>query len=853
MGNVVLKYVRQLRSVRFSAILHEMRRCVNKTGDNMTPAERIEQRVEGLLKKLTLDEKISLLSGQDIWNTVPVKRLGIPSITMTDGPHGVRASHPEVRRKAGPATAFPTGISMGASWNSDLIEQVGQALGEETRGMDCDILLGPCVNIVRDPRGGRNFETFSEDPYLSGRTAVAYIKGVQSRGVGTSLKHYAVNNYEMERFRASSRVDERTLREIYLPQFETAVKETQPWTVMCSYNRINGIYAGENDYLLNEILRKEWGFEGAVISDWGATHTVFNSVAHGLDLEMPGPARYYKLLGDAVRNWQIDEQAVNEAARRVLRLVALSGRLDKKVFKGSVNTKQHQSLARRLAEEAITLLKNDGGVLPLDKAKVKSAAVIGPNAAMAVVSGGGSSRVEPPYRVSPLEVLQEALGDKITYERGCDNYDKPFEVPRAWMTGPNGNHGMRGMMFLSPDFTGEPIITQDTPGSEFWWHSAWATHGAPGSARWTTRLTIPESGHYLFHLEHMGGMRLYLDDELVLESHAPDPATSTRFDASALATRELKEGQSYEFRLDFVRYPAQEIIAFKLGLGLTFATGRDPRLERAVELAKRCEVALVFVGYPDAYETEGADRPSIGLMGRQDELIAAVAAANPKTVVVLNSGAPVSMPWLEQVAAVVEAYYPGLESGNAMARILLGEVNPSGKLPVTFPVRLEDSPAFINASYPGCREVNYGEGTFVGYRYYDKKDVAPLFPFGHGLSYTTFAYSDLKVAKKVKAGERAEVTVKVKNTGKLAGKEVVQLYVADLESALPRPPRELKGFAKVALKPGQSKTVAFTLNERSLAYYDPVKKGWVAEPGEFEVMVGSSSRDIRLKAKFTLE
>ena len=437
----------------------------------------IEQRVEELLKKLTLSEKVSLLSGQDIWNTVPVNRLGIPSITMTDGPHGVRSTAPEAGRKLGPTTAFPTGISIGASWNPGLIEQVGQALGEETRGMNCDILLGPCVNIVRDPRGGRNFETFSEDPYLTGRTAVAYINGVQSRGVGTSLKHYAANNYEIERHRASSKVDERTLREIYLAQFEMAVKEAQPWTVMCSYNRINGVHASQHNHLLNEILKDEWGFQGAVVSDWAANHTIFESVQGGLDLEMPGPAKYYKLLGDAVHMWQIDEEVVDKAVRRVLRLVVLSGRLDKKVSKGAVNTPEHQKLACQLAEEAITLLKNEGSVLPLGR-NVKTIAVIGPNAAEAVIEGGGSSKVPPPYRVSPLEALEERLEPraKVVYESGSDNVDEPFTIPTTWLKG-----GLHGEFYEAADFSGKPLDSRDGFGSEFWWHTAWSPPGEEAS------------------------------------------------------------------------------------------------------------------------------------------------------------------------------------------------------------------------------------------------------------------------------------------------------------------------------------------------------------------------------------
>ena len=808
----------------------------------------IEQRVETLLSQLTLKEKISLLSGKDIWNTVPIERLGIPSIMMTDGPHGVRASNPEVGRQVGPTTAFPTGIAMGASWNPALIERVGQALGEETRGMGCDVLLSPCVNIMRYPLGGRNFETYAEDPYLAGRTAVAYINGVQSRGVGTSLKHYALNNYEIERFRASTRVDERTMREIYLPAFEMAVKDARPWTVMCAYNRINGVYASEHEYLLKTILKNEWGFEGAVISDWGAVHSVFASIQNGLDLEMPGPVKYYKLLHEAVDNWQIDEAAITEAARRVLRLIARTGQLDGTVSVGAVNTPEHQALARALAEDSITLLKNDDGVLPLLPEKLKTIAVIGPNALPAVIEGGGSSKVEPPYRVAPLEALQARLGSSVTieYERGCDNYDVPFDVAHEWL----GENGLTGAFFAAADFSGEPVFTKDRYWPEFWFHTAWSPMPVPPLAvRWEGRLTVPATGTYRFNLIHSGTMRVFVNDEQLLDH----TAASGFFGAQpAQALRTLNAGETVTLRLEYVRDPQDEIIFYKLGLGLHFEPGQDPRFDRALALAQKADVVLFFGGMPEAYESEGYDLAHMNLPGGQNALIAALVKANPKTVVVLNNGIPVTMPWADAVPAIVEAFYPGQENGHAVTRILLGEVNPSGKLPVTFPKRLQDSPAHINASYPGAREVNYGEGIFVGYRYFDKVDLEPLFPFGHGLSYTTFAYSDLKVAASVQPGAPIEVAVTVTNTGPRAGQEVVQIYISDSQSALPRPPKELKAFTKVALEPGASETVTFTLPPRALMFYDPHFKHWVAEPGEFTVLAASSSRDVRLRATFNL-
>jgi beta-glucosidase len=827
-----------------------------KPSTENTNASSIEQRVEDLLKKLTLKEKVALLSGKDVWNTVPIERLGIPSLTMSDGPHGVRSNRPEAGRIVGPATSFPTGVSMAASWNPDLIKQVGQALGKETRAMGCDILLGPCVNIVRTPLAGRNFESYSEDPYLAGRIGVAWVKGVQSRHVGTSLKHYACNNQEIERFRGDSQVDERTLREIYLPAFEAVVKEAQPWTVMCAYNRVNGVYASEHDYLLNEILKKEWRFDGIVVSDWGANHTTVESVKGGLDVEMPGPAKYYgDLLVAAVRNWQVDEAVVDEAARRILRTIAKSGKLDDptRLPPGAVNTPDHQALARELAEESIVLLKNENQVLPLSTDEITSITIIGPNATEARIGGGGSSYLEPPYRVSPLEALRAKLGDTIDvgYEQGCDNHVRPPLLKPEYVIPAKGEgNGLWGEYFDNIDLSGEPVTEAVEPKLDHWWfHSPEGISEEKFSARWTGTLTAPDTGRYLFQLVTTGTGRVYLDGELLLET-TPEQMLPDWPAKLASTHVELTGKQAYDLRIEYVE-PAQDDFRY---VSLAFVASPEPekddRMERAVELAKKSDVAIIFAGMPQGFESEGHDRPHMGLPGPQAELIKAVAEANSRTVVVLNCGAPVAMDWMDGVAAVLEAFYPGQEGGNALANILLGEVNPSGKLPVSFPKRYEDNPTFIN--YPGTKEVRYGENIFVGYRYYDMKNVDPLFPFGFGLSYTTFEYSHVQVDESVRMGELVNASITVKNTGDRAGKEIVQLYVRDKESALVRPPKELKGFKKVSLEPGESLRVSFVLDQRALSFYDPYQKCWVAEPGEFEVLIGSSSRDIRARATFTL-
>ena len=818
-----------------------------------------DKRIDQLLNQMTLKEKVALLSGKDNWATVPNERLGIPSLIMSDGPHGVRTDGSGHGRPDGPATAYPTGISMAASWNPKLIERVGAALAEETRFLGCDILLGPCVNIMRTPLAGRNFESYSEDPYLTGQIGLGFVKGLQSKGVGASLKHFACNNQEFERNRGNSVVDERTLREIYLPAFETIVKGTQPWTVMCSYNRINGTYASENHYLLTEILRKEWGFKGAIISDWKAVHSTTAPLNAGLDIEMPGPAKYFGyLLEEAIGTWQVSEEQLNQAVKRILGIIFRSGKMRKPLSlpNGSGDTPQHRAIARELAQDSITLLKNEDNLLPLNIGKFKKLAVIGLNANMHI-TGGGSSYVKGHYWVTPLQGLRAQLGDKveIIYEPGYDNRGLPTPIESSRLFHPDGKTpGLEAALYNNPDFQGAPAAEMTVSALDNWWGTLGPDHTRINpkafSGRWEGQFKPAASGPTPLFLLNTGSARLYIDGDLVLEHNAGaiDPTYGNLAELIGQTLIDLDEKQLYDIRVEYCTQ-TQDGFSF-LQLGHLPPYVPEDAFERAITAAKSCDAVVIFAGMPLHFESEGKDRPEMSLPGDQDALIKAVSIANPNCAVVLNVGSPVEMPWVNEVQAIVEAYYPGQEGGNAIADILLGKVNPSGKLPVTFPQRYKDNPTYTN--YPGFKEVRYGEGIFVGYRYYDIKDIEPLFPFGHGLSYTSFEYEDLQMPANIKSGECFKVSFTIKNTDKVAGKEVAQLYIGDRESRLIRPLKELKGFAKVALAPGEEKDVTISLNERSLSYFDPDKKAWVAEPGVFKVFIGSSSKDIRLKGRFTL-
>jgi beta-glucosidase len=740
---------------------------------------------------------------------------------------------------------------MAASWDPALIQHVGAALGAEVKAKGRHMLLGPCININRVPQGCRDFESFGEDPWLTSRMAVAYVLGIQNQGVAACTKHYACNNQEYERDVINVRIDERTLREIYLPGFEAAVREGGSWSVMAAYNKVNGAYCSENPHLLTDILKTDWGFRGLAISDWGAVHSTVPTVNAGLDLEMPTGMYLNASVLEAVRRGEIRESKIDGMVRRLLRVMSWLGILGQKAERPAVplDPAAHRSLALQVAREGMVLLKNDGSILPLDRKLLKSVAVIGPGAATARVGGGGSSKVDPVLTVSVLEGLEEVCGAsiRITYAAGCMLPEDLFPIDSSALFPPEGEkstHGLKGEYFANKDLQGNPVVTRIDKQVNFIWGDGAPAPGIPVdgfSARWTGRLVPQQSGRYFLSTRTDDGARLFLDGKLVIDDwkdHAPE---------THRCAVELVAGRAYTIRMEY--YENAGGASAELG----WQRMDEDLLKEAVETARKADAAVVCVGSNDEIESEGKDRENIDLSSEQKQLIVAVARANPRTIVVLTTGAPVLMhEWLDAVPAVVESWFPGQEGGTAVAEVLTGAVNPSGKLPVTFPKAWEDCPAF--STYPGTnRETNYAEGVFVGYRHFDAKGIEPLFPFGFGLSYTRFAYENLEI--KPSASDRTHplnVQLTVRNTGSREGAEVVQLYVGPPATRVPRPPQELKSFERVTLKAGESKRINLTVSPGALGWYDVNAKKWVVDPGKYTLLVGSSSRDIRLKGNVEL-
>ena len=818
----------------------------------------LEARVQDLMGRLTPDEKISLMSGTG-FATPAIARLGVPPLEMADAGQGVRGGD---KPTLGPATAFPAGVAMASTWNPELIGQLARAIGEEARnkGGGIQVMLGPAVNIHRTPLGGRNGEYFSEDPFLSSRLAVGYIRGMQSTGVAACVKHYIANNQETDRFEYNAIVGERALREIYMPSFKAAVQEGGVWTLMTSYNKINGDYASANWYLDTQVLKKGWGFDGLVMSDWGGVHQTSGTINAGNDLEMPG-GQYLAPpnVKAALVAGDIAQSSIDEAARRVLRTIVRVGLLDgpRQTDASVVNSDAHRQLAQRVAEQSLVLLKNQNAVLPFDRTRVKSVAVIGPRAKSWQVGAQGSPGVTPLRSTSALEGITRSAGAgvQIGYALGInppgvgDSIPVPATAlrPSAQAGGAGaGETGLKAEYFNNDNLGGAPVVTRTENALNFNWNEQGPGGGIDRgkfSARWTGTLTAPVSGPVTLVLAADDGVRLWVDGKQVIDHWVPTQLNAQR------ATVEMVAGRAYDIRIEY--YQGGGAAEFYFNWELPGTKVADP-INDAAELARQSDVAVVLVGAGN--EGEGGDRETMDISDEQNQLINAVVRANPRTVVVLNNGTPINMkPWINAAPAVIEAWFPGQEGGAALGRVLWGEVNPSGHLPDTLATNRADYPEPAPFQYPGVNRVTrYDEGIYVGYRHFDKAGIAPLFPFGHGLSYTTFKYSALKVAPTLAPGGVAAGSLRVTNTGKVAGAEVVQLYVHDVAPKIDRAPRELKGFARIELAPGETKTVNFRLDARDFAFCDVPGQQWKANAGNYQIQIGASSRDLRLQAPLRL-
>jgi beta-glucosidase len=814
--------------------------------------------IAALMAELTLDEKAALTAGSGHWHTAAVERLGIGRLKVTDGPTGARGDS----TSGAEAVCFPVGVALGASWDVDLLGRVGAALGGEARSKGAGVLLGPTVNLHRTPLAGRNFECYAEDPLLTGHLASAFIAGLQAHGVGASLKHFVANDSEYQRMTISSEVDERTLRELYLRPFEIAVTgDDPPWTIMASYNRINGTYACEHRWLLTDVLRGEWGYDGLVVSDWYAIHETLRTAVSGCDLEMPGPAGHLGAkVADAVRAGHVPEHEVDASVARLLQLLVRTGVLDAAAAPGphaaDADADERfdpapglDSLAREAAAAGMVLLRNDGALLPLDLSAVTSVAVIGPNAEVGRYEGGGSSQVKAHAVTHPLDGLRaqlEPAGISVTYARGCENWRfLPPSTPATWQVPDDAfDPAARPVTlsyFAATDLSGDAVHTRAVAniGAAYFGTNVSGLDPEHFSCRYEAAYTARVDGDHRFGCSGIGRSRVYIDGVLVADNWGPPRMGASMFGwgtDEAVGTATLVAGRSYQVVVEYARAGEGRLAALRFSL----AEPVGDLLSEAVAVAAAADVAVVVVGSSPDCESEGYDRVTLALPGDQDELVRSVVAANPNTVVVVNAGAAVAMPWAHEVPAVLQVWFGGQAFGDALADVVTGVVEPGGRLPSTFGHRLEDWPGWL--SYPGeGDEVRYGEGVFMGYRGFDELGIEPAFGFGHGLGYTTWSLTDACIAAK---GSGAQLELTVTNTGNRAGSTVVQVYVEDVECTVRRPPRELAAFVKVHLPAGGVERVAIALDERGFAFWHPGTKQWTSEPGEFVVRVGESSRDL---------
>ncbi|KAJ4479221.1 glycoside hydrolase family 3 protein [Lentinula aciculospora] len=811
--------------------------------------------VEETLSKLSVAQKIKLLAGLGWWHTEPVEEQGIPSMRMSDGPNGVRGTR---FFNGVPSSCFPSSTGLGASFDVDLAYKVGVALGEECRAKGCHILLGPTVNTQRSPLGGRSFESFAEDPTLNGLIAAAYINGVQSKGVSATIKHYVANDQEFE--------SERALREIYLKPFQLALKHSNPWALMSSYNRVNGVHVSESSWLLDDILRKEWGFKGLIMSDWIGVYSTAESIKAGVDLEMPGPT---VMRGKAVERSLAAQKLfisdIDDRARKVLELLqkAYASGIPFNAPEEGIDTPKLRQLLRESAADSIVLLKNEKNILPLtSESKVKTIAVIGPNAKYAFSSGGGSARLLESYTVTPLQGIEagaKELGLNVKFTLGATTHKlNPLLDPYISLLDGSGKGALLEFWNESPanGFATANSNLKDDLEPPVWSCTTEVSNCVlldGVASAYSTVFTPEESGIYELSLTLAGSGNLFFENNLLIDL-STSPAPGDYF--MGLGTAEvktqvqgLKAGQGYkvEVRASNHAYVKQVPIIPNWGglrIGVVRVVKPEDALQEAIDLAKSCDAE---------WESEGYDRPDLELPGLSNRLVSGVLKANPNTVVVNQSGSAVTFPWIDEASTALQAFYGGNELGNGIADVLFGKVNPSAKLSLTFPKRLEDVPSY--SSYSKGQEhgkVLYNEGVFVGYRGYQVKNLAPMFPFGFGLSYSTFEYSSLKCSDISPEGNFT-VSFTIKNTSKIYGREVAQIYVSDNEASLPRPQRELKGFKKVPLEAGESKSVEVSLDREALGFFDERRGEWVAEKGMFSILVGASSEDAKLKGTVELK
>lgn len=807
--------------------------------------------VNEVLSKLTDSEKIELLAGIDFWHTAGLPKYGIPSLRLSDGPNGVRGT----KNFAGVAAAcFPCGTALGATWDSNLLETAGVLMDEESIAKGVHVLLGPCINMQRSPLGGRGFESLSEDPVLAGFGAAALIRGIQSTGVVATIKHFVCNDQEHERGLYDAQITNRALRELYLLPFQIAVRDSDPHAFMTAYNKLNGIHVSENR-ILAEVLRGEWRWNGLVMGDWFGTYSTSEAINAGLDLEMPGPTRFRgESLMHAYRSNKVSRVILDDRVREILETVkrCASSGIPENAEEQNVDTPETAALLRKFASSAVVLMKNSRDILPLKKAK--STVIIGPNAKVSTYCGGGSSSLPPYYAITPFDGICKKLNSEPRYAIGCYSHKElPLLGLQLKQTTDGAQPGFNFKAYNQPPsvhcrevvdkltLTKSDMILLDYKCSKI------------TSPLWYAEidgyLTAEEEGQFELGLCVYGTAKLYVDDKLVIDNETVQTQGSVFYGCGTVEERgtiAVKKGTKYHIKVTFASAPTSKLEAGGVvrfgGGGLRIGgcqiIDAEAELAHAAALAREADQVIICAGLNGDWEGEGADRDTMSLPGNMDALISACAAANPNTIVVMQSGTPVSMPWISEVAALIQAWYGGNETGNAIADILFGDVNPSGKLPLSFPVKNEDNPAFLNYRSERGRTL-YGEDVYIGYRYYEKVKKEVLFPFGHGLSYSTFRFENLGVAND---GKLITVTLSVKNTGKVEGAEVVQVYVSQHSPSIQRPRKELKGFSKVTLKAGETKKISLTIETKyAAAFWDEERRAWIMEKDVYDLVCSDSS------------